>query len=185
MSTPAFNTDNFRSEMATKDFARSHRYEVQFFAPRIVQTGTEVFRQFSLFTEDALIPGTLLGTKPIRLNNMNYQRATAIDFNGDSISFGFVVDSTWLVKNVFTDWMEKIVNPIDREVAFPEDYYSEILIHALDQSDNILATWKLYDAFPRSVAPVQVSYGNTQIVRLPVTFTFRKWTLEFTANDHD
>jgi len=180
-----YSIQDFRAEIAKKDFARSHRYEVMFMPPSIVQTSADTFSKLTLFADDALIPGTLLGTKPIRLNNMNYQRATAIDFNGDSISFGFLVDTTWSVKNIFTDWMEKIVDPTNREVAFAESYYSEIYVSALDNYDQTLMRWKLIDAFPRSVAPVQLSYGNTQIIRLPITFTFRKWVLEFSGSDHD
>lgn len=177
MAKAGFNIENFIATVKPKDLARSHRYEVMFQAPAILSEFGN-WSELSLYTEDTTIPGTLVGTTPLRLNNQNYQRATAIDYMGDSIVFTFLVDTSWETKNIFTEWMEAIVNPMNREIAYPADYYSTIIIHALDGDNNVVAGWKLHDAFPRSVAPVAMSYGNTQVVRLPVTMTYRKWTKE-------
>lgn len=180
--TYGYNIENFLAAVRPKDLARSHRYQFRFTPPRSLSGVTERgsdFTEMSLYTEDATIPGTLVGTSPLRLNNQNYQRATGIDYMGDSITVTFLVEDDWRVKDLFTSWMEKIVDPISREVSYPADYYSEIYIDALDQSNEPKAGWKLWDAFPRSVAPAALSYGNTQVVRLPVTFTYRKWTKEY------
>ena len=103
---------NFRAETRKRDFARSHRFEVQIIPPaelmgddgkrvpggqRMATHLTSAGRSanhLSLFVEDAMIPGILLGTRPVRINNLNEQRASAIDFGGDSITFTFLVDAT-------------------------------------------------------------------------------------------
>lgn len=186
--------EKFRAETRKRDFARSHRFEVQIYPPqnlkgedgiKDVTKGQQMAthktsagrsdRHLSLFVEDAMIPGLLLGTKPFRANNLNEQRATAIDFGGDSLTLTFLVDSSWTAKDFFGDWMRGIVNKQTREIAFPKNYYGGMTITALDNQDQVVAKWELEDVFPRSVAPIQMSSGNTQVVRMPVTFTYKRW----------
>lgn len=190
----AHNTlEKFRAETRKRDFARSHRFEVQITPPpnlrgddgRKIDGGQAMathttsagrsVEHLSLFVEDAMIPGILLGTRPFRANNLNEQRATAIDFGGDSITFTFLVDATWAAKDFFGDWMRGIVNKRTREIAFPNNYYGSLTITALNNKDEVVAKWELEDAFPRSIAPVQMSNSNTQPVRLPVTFAYKRW----------
>lgn len=186
--------EKFRAETRKRDFARSHRFEVQITPPRNLRgedgirdvtkgqpmathksSAGNSARHLSLFVEDALIPGLLLGTRPIRLNNLNEQRATAIDFGGDSISLTFLVDTSWTAKDFFGDWMRGIVDKQTREIAFPNDYYGSMEITALDNQDQVVAKWILEDVFPRSIAPIQMSSANTQVVRMPVTFAYKRW----------
>lgn len=192
--TAAHNTiQKFRTETRKRDFARSHRFEVIITPPanlmgedgkrepggqRMATHTTSAGRSaehLSLFVEDAMIPGILLGTKPFRANNINEQRATLIDFGGDSLTLTFLVDVTWAAKDFFGDWMRGIINKRTREIAFPENYYGSMQITALDNKDNVVAKWELEEVFPRSIAPIQMSNSNTQPIRLPVTFTYKRW----------
>ena len=197
--TPAQNTlDAFRAEVGKRDFARSHRFEVLINPPTLrgedgreredhspgpmnahTTSAGNSARHLSLFVEDAMIPGLLLGTRPFRANNLNEQRASGIDFGGDSLTLTFLVDTTWAAKDFFGDWMRGIVNKRTREIAFPNAYYGSLTISALDNQDNVVAKWKLEDVFPRSIAPVQMSNSNTQPVRLPVTFAYKRWFVEY------
>lgn len=186
--------EKFRAETRKRDFARSHRFEVQIYPPLNLRgedgvknsnTGqlmashtTSVGRSdrhLSLFVEDAILPGILIGTRPIRMNNLNEQRASAIDFGGDSLTLTFLVDSSWTAKDFFGDWMRGIVNKQTREIAFPDNYYGGMTITALDNQDKVVAKWELEDVFPRSIAPIQMSSGNAEVVRMPVTFTYKRW----------
>jgi hypothetical protein len=161
------------------DFARSNRFEAVFSLPNCMSShrvsGGETRRLISLFVEDAIIPGTLVGTRPFRINNLNEQRANVIDFGGDSISFTFLIDTTWSAKDFFGDWMRNMIDPVSRYVIYPSEYYSTIDLYALNSRDERIVHWKIIDAFPRSVAPVSVSSTNAQVLRLPVTFAYKKW----------
>ena len=180
-----FTISNFLSEVKTRDLARSHRFEVMILFPPILQDyqssaggAADSFRMTSMLAEDVLFPGLLVGTRPVRLNNLNEPRATAIDFGGDSITITFLVDQTWVVKDIFGDWMRATINPESRTIAYPNDYYGGMEIYALDSNDEVAAKWVVDDCFPRSVAPITVSSGNTQVVRLPVTFTYKRWSVD-------
>lgn len=180
MALPAFhNINDFLAQIRKTDFARSSRFEVTFLPPpfmtdhRTSQGNSP--KVISMLVEDALFPGMLVGTRPLRINNLNEQRANVIDFGGDAITFTFLCDTSWSARDFFGDWMRKIVNPYSRYVSYPADYYSEIDIVSLNNEDNVIAHWKIHDAFPRSIAPISASATNSEVLRMPVTFAYKRW----------
>lgn len=180
MARPTYhNINDFLSQIRTTDFARSNRFEAMFLPPPFMtdhQTSQGPSpKLISMMVEDAMFPGLLIGTRPFRINNLNEQRANVIDFGGDSITFTFLCDTSWTAKDFFGDWMRKIINPYSRYVSYPEEYYSEIDLVSLNNEDEVIAHWKIYDAFPRSIAPITASSTNSEVLRMPVTFAYKRW----------
>lgn len=171
--------NDFITQVKSKDLARANRYEVFFTPPNIMlghsTTSGESPRLLSMFVEDVMFPGLLIGTRAYRLNNLNQQRATSIDFMGDSIAFTILVDTSWTVKDFIGDWMRKIVDPVSREIEYPGEYYGEIDLFALNNKDEVVAEWRLEDVFPRSMAPLTASASSAQVLRLPVSFAYTRW----------
>lgn len=174
MATAGHNITDFITRVRETDFARSSRFEVRFLTPGVIGVGGDT-KEISLMVEDGVFPGILVGTRPVRLNNLNEQRANVIDFGGDAITFTFLVDTTWLAKRFFQDWMTSIVNPVSRYLSYPSEYYSNITLVSLNQKDEVIAEWEIIDAFPRSMAPISVSATNSEVLRMPVTFAYKKW----------
>lgn len=179
MTAAYHNINDFITQVKKTDLARSNRFEVMFMPPPFLQghstsQGSSP-KLISMMVEDGMFPGILVGTRPFRINNLNEQRANVIDFGGDSITFTFLVDTSWTAKDFFGDWMRNIINPVSRYVSYPEDYYSTIDLVSLNNKDEVIAHWKIIDAFPRSIAPVTVSATNSQVLRMPVTFAYKKW----------
>lgn len=162
----------FLSHVKQKNLARSNRYEVEIIAPAGT---TSEKRVVSMLAEDVMFPGLLVGTKGLRINNATHQRASFLDHMGDSMTITFFCDTDWSAKNLFSEWMELIVNPVNREVKFPADYYGELLIYALNEKDERVEGWQIQETFPRSIAPIQASSTNAQPLRLPVSFAYFKW----------
>jgi hypothetical protein len=46
---------------------------------------------------------------------------------------------------------------------------------SLNKQDEVIAQWKVIDAFPRSIAPITVSSSNSEVLRLSVTFAYKSW----------
>lgn len=171
--------DDFITQVYSRGLARANRYEVIFSPPNIMRghstSSGESPRLLSMFVEDVVFPGLLVGTRAYRLNNLNQQRATSIDFMGDSISFNILVDTSWTVKDFIGDWMRKIVDPVSREIEYPNEYYGRINLFALNDKDDVVAEWQLEDVFPRSMAPITGSATNAQVLRMPVSFAYTRW----------
>ena len=179
MTAAYHNINDFLSQVRKTDFARSNRFEAMFLPPPFMTdhrtSQGDSPKLISMMVEDAMFPGLLVGTRPFRINNLNEQRANVIDFGGDSITFTFLCDTSWTAKDFFGDWMRKIIDPSARYVSYPQDYYSEIDLVSLNNEDNVIAHWRIYDAFPRSIAPITVSSTNAQVLRMPVTFAYKRW----------
>jgi|LakMenEpi03Aug12_release.lakeMendotaPanAssembly.Ray.scaffolds.fasta_scaffold262417_2 hypothetical protein len=174
MATAGHNITDFVARVRETDFARSSRFEVRFSTPGVLGVGGDT-KEISLMVEDGLFPGILVGTRPFRINNLNEQRANVIDFGGDAITFTFLVDTTWAAKRFFEDWMTSIINPVTRYVSYPYDYLSEIELVSLNNKDEVIAEWRIQEAFPRSMAPISISATNSEVLRMPVTFAYTKW----------
>jgi hypothetical protein len=180
MALPAYhNINDFLSQIRKTDFARSSRFQAMFLPPPFMNDHRTSQgpspKLISMMVEDAIFPGMLVGTRPLRINNLNEQRANVIDFGGDAITFTFLCDTSWTARDFFGDWMRKIINPYSRYVSYPEDYYSVIDLVSLNNEDNVIAHWKIHDAFPRSIAPISVSATNSEVLRMPVTFAYKRW----------
>jgi hypothetical protein len=171
--------DDFITQVYSRGLARANRYEVIFSPPNIMRghstSSGESPRLLSMFVEDVMFPGLLIGTRAYRLNNLNQQRATSIDFMGDSITFNILVDTSWTVKDFIGDWMRKIVDPVSREIEYPNEYYGRINLFALNDKDEVVTEWQLEDVFPRSMAPLTATSTSTEVLRLPVSFAYTRW----------
>jgi hypothetical protein len=132
----------------------------------------------SLMCEEAIFPGLMMGSKPFKYNNRVENRATFLDYTGESATFTLLCDRNWKAKNFFDEWMRGIVTPSTRYVNYYSNYTTDITLHALDNKDEVTKTWIIREAWPRSLAPISMAWSNTQFVRVPVTFTFKTWELQ-------
>lgn len=168
---------SFLSEVRENDLARSHRFEVIMGTPQCMQ-GKGQPSHISLMCEEAIFPGLMMGSKPFKYNNRVENRATFLDYTGESATFTLLCDRNWKAKNFFDEWMRGIVTPSTRYVNYYSNYTTDITLHALDNKDQVTKTWIIKEAWPRSLAPISMAWSNTQFVRVPVTFTFKTWELQ-------
>ena len=81
------------------------------------------------------------------------------------------------MKRFFEEWIHTIVEQDTFLLNYRNNYSTDgILIHQLDEQDNITYSCKLIDAFPRSMnlMPLNNSLQN-QVHRLTVMFAYRYW----------
>ena len=187
------NLAEFRAELQQYNAARGNRFQCQIMVPECMLGDQKIIeiagsnscfadsRKLALWCEEAVFPGLGINSAPIRINNLNIPRANSIDFQGEQLGLQFIVDGEWKIKEYFQKWMMKIVNPEDRIVAFYKNdfrslYYStRIHLKALDMNDNVIRTWEIEEAFPRSMSPTPVGHSNNMVQRLTVSFTYKSW----------
>lgn len=167
-----FKTNDFISKVRKNDLARSNRFEVLINSPANFITDREV----SLLCEEAQIPGLQIMWTPTKISHWTEQRAHGIEYFGDTAAFTFFCDDNWDARTYFENWMTLIADPLSKEVAFPEDYTGSVEVYTLDREDNRVTRWKLYDAFPRLMNILPMGQSAEGIVRVNVTFAFRRWT---------
>ena len=161
MAAAGNGIQEFLAEVGAKDLARSHRFEVILGTPKCMNglensitnallniPGVPEASEFllgqkntpennntaytSLMCEEAIFPGLVMGAKPFKYNNRVENRATFLDYTGESATFTFLCDKDWMVKKYFDTWMRKIVTPDTRYVLPYEDYTCQIELLSLN-----------------------------------------------------
>lgn len=126
--------NDFLAMARSRNFSRTDRFLVHFNLPAGLadEFGSDI-TDLTLMCEEAAFPGKTITPRPLRINGMTENRAHTVDYMGDSITFQFLVDSTWLPRRVMERWMQLCVDGPEssREVGFYQDYISTINIYAL------------------------------------------------------
>ena len=85
-----------------------------------------------------------------------------------------------LVQNYVKNQQPKLSDdPYKREKELYEKNYK-----SYDAENDISARWKLFEAFPRQVDPIQLDYGTTDtIMTVNVTLTYRNFKVDFNPKE--
>ena len=102
-------------------------------------------------------------------------------FTFTEASLNFYLTEDFAIKKLFDEWIEKIVDPISGDLGYFDDYKCQIKISkfaskhgSTGNTPNYAVT--LIDAWPNIVGEVALGHSlGTDMLRLPVTFQFRKW----------
>lgn len=173
------SVSNFLAEIRATGIARPNRFEV------IIQTpadGNSVSQLVGMYADATILPGKRLLTGRQQLFGTPEYFPIGVDYGGDNLNITFLVDREMLVKDFFDGWMSAIVRPSQSAQAawgstnYRSEYVGSIIINQLDESDNVMYSVKVYDAFPTAINPMQLdnSLGST-VHRLSVSFNYRYW----------
>lgn len=158
---------------AGSGLARTNRYAVNFSLPATL-SGNYDLPMILMFCERVEIPGLNVNTVPIR--DYGEIREMPYEFNYDPIPMSFYVDTEMQVKKFFDDWIMSVQNPTNRNFNYYKDFTSaKLTIEVQDLNDYTKYKVELFDAYPKTVSPVTLSYEDKNIMRMQVMFAFRYW----------
>jgi len=187
---PMSTLDEFIALVKGRALARVNRYAVGFnVPPGLVGTvDPNDVRDVAMLCDEASIPGKQIMARSLRINALSEPRAHTMDFWNDTASFSFLIDNNWTARRFFEDWMTLCIGPgRTLEVGDYDQYISNVNIYSLapavkfnekrpmNPTDDVLWGVKLIDAWPRSIIIMPVSYANTTIHRMTVTFMYKRW----------
>ena len=139
-------------------------------------TGGSDKRSISLRCESVTLPGRNLNT----LDDTNIYGPVRQIVDGvtyaEDVTMMFQSSSGLAERAFFEDWQRKAFNDRTWNVKYHKDYRSTIEIYLLDRKDNRRYGIKLFDAFPKTIGAIDLNYSsNNEIIKTPVTFSFRYW----------
>lgn len=131
--------------------------------------------------DSAEFPGRGFGVTDVRYygpslslpNNTEYQPA----------SFSFLCRVNSRERQFFDDYME-IINPTNTfNFEYAQNYWSEIRIYQLGETPaipgrtapGVAYSWRLLKAWPILVSPQQVTWADSDVLRLQVSFSYKYW----------
>jgi hypothetical protein len=162
---------DFIAEIKTKGIARTNRFTVDFTPPKAMPEQT---KRMLLFCEKASLPGINFATTANR--SYGETREVVYDRMYDPVTLTFHVDRAMTVKDIFDQWSQHIVNPLDRTVGWYSNYVTPMTIRIQDLEDKTTYLVALYEAYPKSVSAISLdSQNNTDTMRLDVTFQYKYW----------
>jgi hypothetical protein len=174
-----FSISDFQTEVRIRGLAKPNRFEISFPTPKGLADLTQTIwtnRLISLFCESANLPSKTIGVKQQRVYGPAYQRPFNSEYGGEGITMTFLLDTDMDVKGFFDAWTNIIVDPFQYFVHYADNYTVPITIFQLDEKDNITYAITLEDAFPRSVALLDLNNSTqNQVHKLNVTFSYRRW----------
>lgn len=164
---PARSLNEFISNIKNNSLARQNRFTVSI-ASTSPNTNTNIVE---LFCEQAVLPSLSFASQPVR--SYGEQREVIYDRNFETISLTFLVDRQMKVKDYFDQWTNTIVNPHTRQTGFYDDYVRNIFIFIQDTKDNDTYKVELREAYPKTIAAVQLDHNSKDVMKLQVTFNYK------------
>jgi hypothetical protein len=164
--------EEFKSAIKTRGLARSNRYVVKFYVPGGDTDGNQLAE---LFCEATSLPGMNIATQPHRMFGEN--REMPYERMYDTITLDFYVDADMKVKRLFDEWINRIVDPTTRSINYYNTYITDMNIQAIGVGNDYDSKYEvdLYEVFPKSIAPIQMSASSREPMRMQVTFQYKWW----------
>ena len=77
----------------------------------------------------------------------------------------------------FENWQRQAFNEKTWNLGYYNDYVGELEIYLLDKNDQRRYGLKIWEAFPKTINPIALSYGTSgEIIKTEVLFSWRYWT---------
>ena len=183
----AFSPDAFRQHFAKhNDFAKASKFRVQILRSSLGDTiDAENVRGLSFQCEATELPGYSINTAEAKVYGASWQVATVPVYT--ELQLTFICASDMWEKKYFDDWMQSIIptgyGSIGEEsphAEYRDKYLSTIKIDQFaEYIDGSALTIPysviVFDAFPTSIAPLPLNWGEDGLHRLSVTFKYWKW----------
>lgn len=159
--------------------ARPNQFRVELTFPAFVGGQASAAGQAAQF----LCKATTLPASTLEGSSVNF-RGRPVHFAGERQFQPWTVaifnDTNFLIRNVMERWSNGMINYTSTNgIMRPTDYQVDLSVHQLDRNDNIIKSYKMFDAWPQDVGIIQLDFdANNQIETFDVTFMYNYFTTD-------
>lgn len=146
---------DFKGNVA--DLARPNRFMVSFRGNALAMGNFDPSLQYLAMSTE--LPGRDIGD--ITLNWQGMQIKLAGDPTVADISLKFHNDSEFKIRNFFEEWANNFANMGTNERLAHTEYKAEVVMEQLDRRGDVIATYILDGAYPKTVSPIALDMGTT------------------------
>jgi len=174
---PSFNIETFRQALSY-DGARPNLFQVLANFPTNVVGGVTVLQKASFLIKAASLPGNTLGvaTQPYYGREVKF----AGNRTFDPWTITVINDADFAIKNSFESWMNLMNsnagNVRDTSMLNTIAYSCDWTVNQLNLDQSIAKTYIFRDAFPTDISPIDLDWGNNDIIEeFSVTIQYQYW----------
>ena len=157
------------------DFAKAARFNVEISRPAGWIAGSTNFADLRFQCESAEIPGYNINVVDAKIYGVPLPVASFSSFNDLTLTF-ICAGDLW-EKRLFDDWMNLIAPINNYEMNYKDRYVSKINVkqyYEYDKNPSYVASF--WNAFPISMTPLTLNWGDDAIHKLSVTFKYDYWS---------
>ncbi|MCH2264811.1 MAG: hypothetical protein MK371_07920 [SAR86 cluster bacterium] len=187
----SFSVETFRSKLESGGGpAYGDRYHVSFNAPTGVEFEaasyiktegvTNITSRLSWLCDTINIPSRSLTTTEFRTYGLPVKRPYGSVYTESQMEF--LCTRNMGEKKFFDAWLNYIFDNRSYDMAYYDNYKTDIHIYHFDRSvsntnDLSKSTYhiKLEEAYPTLVGEISMNHTATEILKLPITFTYKKY----------
>lgn len=137
----------------------------------------QITRYLGLQCESAELPGISLMTQDVKVYGPSYKLPYQRQYN--DINLTFICTNDFYERKLFDRWIEAIMPSDTNNMRFPKGentkYLTDITVVQFDEFVKQIYAVKLIDAFPTSIAPMQMSWSDDGFHKLAVSFAYQRY----------
>lgn len=127
----------------------------------------------SFLCESVVLPGRNVATSDYIVGRQSLK--SPYTFINSEVTATFLMTADFMPRAFFSAWQNAVLNNSTFQVGYKSDYTTDIsIIQTSSQDENDSANFrvKLLKAFPTSIGESTLSNGDTEAVRMTVTFAY-------------
>lgn len=178
----SFNAQDIVASLNKSGVAKTSHFEVQITAPPGTSTVDERDLMFRCDTTD--LPGRTITSTEYRI----YGPIRKIPYGalyGD-INLSFLLSEDLREKYYFDDWQNSIISHGafgssngKYNVEYYDDIVGTVTIRQFGAGGNLASVHTLQEAYPISIGPVSMSWGDDSVAKMTVTFAYRDYKVVY------
>jgi hypothetical protein len=174
----------FLQDIKTHGVAFNNRFDVRFTPPSIIQEtinkygnkgGPSSFdnEHLTMRIDMAELPGMTYVVSEHRANPGPMMKAP-IGVAYTDLTLNFIVSAS-LVEKYFFDYWNYAIRDSSGLFAYPQEMFTDIFVNVYAMNGQEIYGVKFMDAWPIAVNPIQLSWQDSDNMRLSVTFAYTRW----------
>ena len=187
----SFSVETFRTKLESGGGpAYGDRYHVSFKAPDGVineanaylatENTEKITSRLSWLCDTINIPSRSLTTTEFRTYGLPVKRPYGSVYTESQMEF--LCTRNMGEKKFFDAWLNYIFNNRTYDMAYYDNYWTDIDIYHFDRTttdandlDKSTYHIKLEEAYPTLIGEVSMNHTATEILKIPITFTYKKY----------
>lgn len=170
--TKFFSVEDFRNGVAKTGLTKGNKYVLRVKLPPLL-TGVGDITEIFLRIDSVELPGKQLATSEVKYYGP--PRKSPYGMVYEDLNCTLLLSANLRERYIFSQWMNAIYNYDTAHISYFKDFTSELEFDAYSDNGLQIYTVVFEECYPISIGSLNFAYGNEDLIRLPLTFSYRKW----------